>query len=232
MMRSRTLCSSVAAISLGFCLFGCGDEAPVAPELRCADEGLASFGSGSLIVSGGKPGALEVNVSKAAGFLQGPTLVVRFPNASLPEGKRTLLLRVFASDSAEGLIDRISRATTDGPASFSVSDATAVKAGSNNIASLDGYDCDFANGKICAQLAVDNQADGIVSDEDAVVFNARSGTIVFEKIDGLSSTFKLNFNLELGANIFDRDDMTTSNAWRGCVDSGYGSAGNGRWELR
>lgn len=232
MIRSCVRCSSLASVVLCLSLLGCGDEEPVAPTLRCADQGLASFGAGSLIVDAGKPGALEIDVSKAAGFLQGPTLVVRFPNASLPEGKRTLLLRVFTSDSGDALIDRISRATTDGPASFNVSDATAVKAGSNNIASLDGYDCDFANGKICAQLAVDRQADGLISDEDNVVFNARSGTIVFEKIDGLSSTFKLNFNLQLGANIFDRDDMTSSNAWSGCVDSGYESAGNGRWELR
>lgn len=225
----RALCALSGLLAAP--IAGCGDEAVVPAQDRCAELGYASFGGGSINVSGGKPGALEVVVDKASGFVQNQTIVVRFPNASLAEGKRTLLLRFYTTESGEVLLERISRALESGPLTLNIADATAIKAGSNNVSTLDGYDCAFSQGALCAQLAVDRTGDGLINDEDEVVFNAKGGTVTFEKIDGLSSIFRFDYSLNLGANIFDREDMTTSNAWAGCVDSGYRSVGNNRWDL-
>ena len=221
-----------AALALTLLTSSCADEAAPSPQERCKTDGLAAFGAGRLIVDQGKPGPLELRMSKASGFLQGRSMTLRFGAASLPEGSRELLLRVQATDSAEELIERLSRATADGPATFRVVDTSQVKAGGQSISALDGYDCDMSKGALCAQLAVDRQVDGLISDEDEVVFNARDGQLVFERIDGLSSTFRMSFSLQLSGNLFDRDDMNASNTWSGCVDSGYIGTGGGRWELR
>jgi hypothetical protein len=197
-------------------LLGCGPGLPD-PTGACASEGFAMYAAYTL-------GGEEVRVDAASGdgLFQAGQMYVRLP------GSEELILRAYASDGTQTLLDRASRALDGGALSLEVVDATDPGAGSMNLSGLDRYECPFDGGKICAQLARDTNGDGLISDDDEV-FNARSGSVRFTAVEGLPNRIALDWDLELGGDVTTGEEG--SGATAGCVDTGYASGGGGTWVL-
>ena len=205
-----------------------GEEDPVPARERCADRSPQAYAEGTLSLSPNASSDVSKEVAAASGVVDGSSLYLTFPSAA---GSKPLLLKLYVSDAAGGLLDRVAESIEQGRTSFEVVDATAPIAGSQNISGLNNYTCVFADGKICAQVVVDENGDGLVSDDDARVFNAAGGEVVFTEVQGLSSTFRMDWALNLGGNLLDSEDTTTGNALSGCLNTSYSSNGGNRWEL-
>lgn len=221
----------VLTVLLAIGATACGDDPPPAPEDRCEQQGLATFGGGKISLIANNSEVVEGSTQTGQGFVIGPAVYLSIPGAQTVRGKKNLILKLYTSDEPTGLIDRISRASLDAPATFEVVDASAPISGSQNISGLNNYDCKFNENKICAQLAIDNNGDGLVTDEDELVYNAKSGSVTFIEAKGLSSSFKMTWTMRLAGNILDSEDNATENRFRGCLYSSYRSAGDSRWDF-
>ncbi len=210
-------------------LVSCGDdEAPTPARQRCEVDGAAYFGQGQLALADDATSAVQLEGSSAPGLISGATLVVRMASVTVEGQRYPLLLRLHATDEATDLLNRVSRATIDGPLTVTIADASMIASGANNISGLARYDCDLAQGRLCAQLAVDRDLDGLVSDADQMVYNARSGELRFTR--AVSSRFVMDWSLEVGANMFERG-ASTPGALAGCVNAQYRQGLGGAWEL-
>lgn len=211
-------------------LTACGEEAgdPIPPRERCIDRTPQAFVAGSVSLTPNAASEISKEVATASGVVEGSALYLTFPAAA---GSKPLLLKLYVSDTGGGLVDRIAESIEQGRSSFEVVDATTPIAGSQNISGLNNYTCSFAEGKICAQIVVDENNDGLVSDDDGRVYNAAGGEIVFTEVRGLSSTFSMNWVLTLGANLLNAEDTIAGNALSGCLNTSYSSDGGNRWQL-
>lgn len=230
-MHPRFTLQFVFALCVLISFAACGDDPPPEPEDRCKESGVAAFGSGKVSLTPNASKPVEVSRGSGSGFILGPAVYVALPGSDVSGAKKNLILKLFTSDEPTGLLDRISRATTDGAATFDIVDASEAISGSQNISGLNNYDCKFSENKLCAQVAVDTDGDGLVSDADELVFNARSGAITFIEAKGLSSSFKMTWSLSLAGNILNGEDNGAGNSFKGCLFSSYRSSGADRWDF-
>lgn len=202
--------------ALGLCACG-GEEPKPAAEDRCEIEGHSVFAERTL-----GEAITELPGASVEGLVSNQNITVKLPRVG---GGPQLILKMRFSD-ATNLLDEITRASTQ---AFEIVDATDVPAGSMNVSGLDKYECPLSEGKICAQLGVDTDGDGLISDDDGEVYNASGGSIDFETIDGLTKSIKFHWSINLGTDIFDA--MSASGQIRGCVDASYTSTGAATWTI-
>ncbi len=210
----KTMCAALVTCAW---LGACGEEPRPSPEKRCEVEGHRTFAAGDLGSTD-----YELSLAEVTGLVSGQNITVQLPGFA--DGK-TMILKMRFSD-ATNLLDEITRASLD---SFDVVDATDIPAGSMNVSGLDKYECSLGAGKICAQVGVDHDGDGLISDDDSEVYNAKGGKVVFETIDGLSRSIKFQWTIDLGSDIFASD--SGPGVVRGCLDASYMSAGSATWSI-
>lgn len=228
-MRPLTLLLIAALLPT---LTSCGEEEAVPAERRCAEEGHTLFGGGTLSLVDGKPGSVEWASSTSEGIIQRGLITLRFRDVNTGDGARTVILRLAATDSTQNLLDRISEAAVSGPITITLVDATAIVDGSTGRTLLDSYDCDFSQGRLCAQLGVDSTGDDFITDADSDAANARSGTLTISPISSAARAFKLTWNMQLGANFLRTGSAGDAGTFAGCLDTTYTQQGSSAWSLR
>ena len=210
-------------------LVACGEEeTPLPARDRCDAGGVELYAQGNVSLQPNTSSALSQESSSASGVVERNSLYLELPSL---DGATPGLLRLYASDAPEGLINAVVVSIEQGRNTFTVVDTTEAIAGSQNISGLNNYTCALADGQICAQLVLDENEDGLVSDSDGRVFNASGGDVVFEQIRGLSSTFHMTWALTLGGNLLNPEDFADSNALIGCLNTSFEPDGATRWTL-
>ncbi len=215
-MSERVWCGVVAMMCVAS---GCGEELPD-PRSACESEGFAMYGAVTLDGAETRHEGAEGD-----GLFQASQMYVRLPGVDGPQ----VILRTYASDGTQTLLERVARDIDGGSVSLTVVDATDPGAGSMNVSGLDRYSCNYEGGEICAQIVLDGNGDGLVSDDDEV-FNARSGTLRFTELSGLPNRIALDWTLELGGDVTAGGEGGGSS--QGCVDTGYETGGGGNWLLK
>ena len=204
----------VACLAMG--ALGCGEELPD-PRTACAEDGVAMYAS----IDVGGAGDVRASASVGDGLFQTSQLYVRFED----ESGEKYIVRFRASDGDELLLDRVAGELRDRDSvSLTIVDASDPGAGSGNVSGLDRYECSFADGAICGQVAHDVNGDGLISDDDEV-YNGISGTLRVTEASGLPSRYAMDWEFELGGNVVAGESGAGSTA--GCVATGYSAEGSG-----
>lgn len=224
---------SRAVVMVAWCgatMVGCGEEeAPPTAREICTAENKAVFVSGQLdLNSNGSAQAVEIEPA-LKGAIRGDDLFVVFAGAAAGDD---LVLKLSDNGGGRDMINELStRFSAASPASLTVSDASEVPSGSENVTSLDGFSCALeASGALCAQAAVDVFADELITDEDRPVFNASGGEVVVTEIRGLQRRLTLNFAIDFNADSYNRDTGSVGRL-EGCLDVGYELDGGDTYTL-
>ncbi|WP_146618232.1 hypothetical protein [Lujinxingia litoralis] len=223
---------TLPTLALGL-LLGCGDEpAQIAPEQRCAEEGLSAYLDATLE---GPERTIRHDLARPAitGAIDVRGISVNLGARPIPgqADQADLILNFFDSSSAQNMLDTLSQRTTSAPLILQVIDATAEVTGSQGRTDLERFDCSVADDTICVQLGYDVNGDEVLGDQDHFVYHGSGGTLTVVGFDNREKTMEANFQVSLGQNMLGFEDTTTGEA-RGCLLPNYALGSGGRYPLQ
>lgn len=195
---------------------GCGGGAV---QERCA-EGDVAMSVGGVI---GEARSFDQDFTAGAGVIDEDDLILRFADVEIDREPREVVLRLHASDasSAKTLLDLLSESQT--PITLEIVNTNAVAVEGDTKTNITGFDCAFADGKICAQVALGGNADGLITDRDFAAFNATGGQVTIQGFGGLSRVIDVTWQVDLGEDLL---GSTSSELLEGCVSSTYERTGS------
>jgi len=201
---------------------GCGGG-PV--QERCVEDGVAMSVGG---VIGGARG-FDQDFAAGAGMIDEDDLILRFADVEIDGEPREVVLRLHASDatSAKTLIDLISESKA--PITLDVANTTGVAVEGDTKTNITGFDCAFADGKICAQVALGGNADGLITDGDFAAFNAAGGQVTIQEFGGLSRVLDVTWQVDLGEDLL---GATSSELLEGCASATYERTGSSDFAVK
>lgn len=234
--KSSPLWLAVLLILIAAC--GEEEEELVATE-QCADQDLAAFAVGS-VTNDGETSTFELETdSGTPGRVEGAHEIwVQLGTAILPgddpeeDDPHPLILRLYdahhdRNESGE-FFRYVENLTDEEPLVVDVFDATDIAAGSQDLTSLDDFDCTLEDTTLCVQVGFDTAGDGILFDDDEFVYNAVSGTVTIEGFKpSPGASFSAQWDVELGRNILVHQDESSGH-FEGCFSAGYSPEGDYR----
>lgn len=221
----------VAIIALSMSVSACsGSEEPAAQE-RCVLEGLTAYAEGR-IRNEGVSYNLDLSREEISGSIGTQQVTVDLGSISRSDkGSAPLRMRLFDAHSQDSLLDALANATTNGPLTLQVFNASEIPAGSQNRTELSNFDCGLSKNNICVQLGFDSTGDELILDDDDAAYNGIAGTVTIESINNVSRKILITWDVEVGANILAFQDQS-SGSFAGCMNPRYSAGTGGRWALK
>ncbi len=225
-MKRKTLWL-FAFLSLTLLFVACGEEEeeeePVDPIDRCDAEDLRAFAEGSISVDE-ETTTFEVSgADSAPGRISANEIRIQLGSAVPPGGEEAepVIMRIYDPNSPLNFATHLSELTESGPLELDVIDASEVPAGSQDLTSLDQFDCSIDDdATVCVQVGFDSAGDGILFDDDELVYNAIGGTVTIDGFDPNPPTFSAHFDVQLGRNVLTFGDDSTGH-FEGCLRPRY-----------
>ncbi len=208
-------------------LAACGDdEEEIAASERCLEEDFAAFTAGE-IANDEISASLDIETASGTPGRVSPQEVrIQIGEAILPGGdpeeddEYPVLLRLIDPDSPQDFARYIDELTIDDPLHLEIFDASDIGPGSQDLTSMDDFDCSIEEGTICMQVGFDTAGDGILFDDDDFVYNAAGGTLTIDGfVSGADRGFSVRWDADLGRNIMVQDD--SSGDFEGCIRPDY-----------
>lgn len=215
---------------------GCSEEEEIIidPITGCDDEELKAYAEGSIsspeeetsfkiITPGETPGrimAQEIRIE--IGVASPPGTEMPDPDSDEEPPTDPFIIRLYDPSSDSDFARQIEELTQDEPLVLDIADASDIGAGSQDLTSLDEFDCSIVEDTtICMQVGFDTAGDGILFDDDDFVYNATGGSVTIEGFQtGAFPTFLAHFQADLGRNVIAHGDESTGHI-AGCLRPHY-----------